>query len=405
MGAVSGGPEPAASRAVIRLRLGMFCILSGVALALAPPLHAQSVQVPLPRISPHLADDAARPPGTAPAGGTDATAFADEANPDTAVDTGDAFDSFGEDAAPQGDAAGDQPIDLSPVTAPLDAAPIPLDPNAPLDLAAPVTAPAGSADSPQPGALGSYSLEAKLTPDTPAIPEGVMWRVFADEPTTDGKMRLVGEAKGGPVTLKLRPGSYYVHASYGHAGITRKVTIAGDAPQGETVVLNAGGLRLTALVSDDQPVPTEDLRFDIYAPDDNGADGRVMVMENAPEAEVIGLNAGVYHVVCRYGDANAVVRADIKVEPGKLTEATVYQKAARLTLKLVEDHGGEALANTLWSVVTPAGESVIESVGAFPSVVLSAGDYTAIAKHDGKIFEQNFTVEAGLNRDVEVLLK
>ena len=41
--------------------------------------------------------------------------------------------------------------------------------------------------------------------------------------------------------------------------------------------------------------------------------------------------------------------------PGKLTEAAVYQKAARLTLKLVSEHGGEAIANTAWSVVTPSG--------------------------------------------------
>jgi hypothetical protein len=51
--------------------------------------------------------------------------------------------------------------------------------------------------------------------------------------------------------------------------------------------------------------------------------------------------------------------------------------------------------------VTPAGESV----GAFPSVVLAAGDYTAIAKHGDQTFERKFTVEAGLNRDVEVLIQ
>jgi hypothetical protein len=60
---------------------------------------------------------------------------------------------------------------------------------------------------------------------------------------------------------------------------------------------------------------------------------------------------------CHYGDANAIIRADIRVEPGKLTEATLYQQAARVTLKLVENHGGEALANTQWSVVTSAGEA------------------------------------------------
>jgi ketopantoate hydroxymethyltransferase len=158
-----------------------------------------------------------------------------------------------------------------------------------------------------------------------------------------------------------------------------------------------------ALVGKDQPLSASDVSFNIYAPEEDGAEERAIVVSNAPAGRIIGLNAGTYHVVCRYGDANAVVRADIRVEAGKLTEAAMYQKAARLTLKLVSEHGGEALANTAWSVVTSAGETVAGSVGAFPSVVLAAGEYTAIAKHDGKIYERTFTVEPGLNRDMEVL--
>jgi hypothetical protein len=77
--------------------------------------------------------------------------------------------------------------------------------------------------------------------------------------------------------------------------------------------------------------------------------------------------------------------------------------ALEAALKLVEAHGGEAIADTAWSVVTPAGESVVESVGAFPSVVLAEGDYTAVARHDDRIFQANFSVVPGLNRDIEVL--
>jgi hypothetical protein len=98
-----------------------------------------------------------------------------------------------------------------------------------------------------------------------------------------------------------------------------------------------------------------------------------------------------------------VVRSDIRVQAGKLTDVTVSHRAAVITLKLVSDRGGEALANTAWSVVTPSGETVTDSVGAFPSVVLAVGEYTAIARHDGRIFERNFVVEAGLDRDVEVI--
>jgi hypothetical protein len=37
--------------------------------------------------------------------------------------------------------------------------------------------------------------------------------------------------------------------------------------------------------------------------------------------------------------------------------------------------------------------------------VLAAGDYKAIATHDGRKFETDFKVEPAVNRDVEVLLR
>ena len=101
--------------------------------------------------------------------------------------------------------------------------------------------------------------------------------------------------------------------------------------------------------------------------------------------KVVGLTAGFYHIVSRYGTANAQSRADIRVDAGKLTEATLFQKAARLTLKLVQNHGGEAVADTVWSVQDSSGDTVVGNmVSAFPSVILAAGDYTATVRHAGK---------------------
>jgi hypothetical protein len=249
-----------------------------------------------------------------------------------------------------------------------------------------------------------FVLEAQLQADGSALPSGITWRVFAPHPGPDGKLPLIGEARGGAIEVRLAPGDYLVHAAYGRAGATKKISVSARGGS-DKLVINAGGLKLSALVGSDEPLTAEEVSFDIYAPDEDGSDERVLLVPDAPPEQVIGLNAGIYHVICRYGDANAVVRADIRVDAGKLTEATIYQKAARLTLKLVSAHGGEALANTSWTIITPQGDSVIESVGAFPSVVLASGDYTAVASHQGRNYERNFTVEAGLDRDVEVIAK
>ena len=264
-------------------------------------------------------------------------------------------------------------------------------------------------DAPDPGPptdirQGSFTLEARLTADGAALKDGVDWRIFGDKAGSDGNLPLLGQASGGVIYVRLDPGTYYIHAAFGRAGLARKIEV--KQPTGGAVfVLNAGGMRLTAMNGKDTPLTGGDISFDIYAPDEGGAGDRYLLMPNAPPGKVIALAAGIYHVVSHYGDANAVVRADIKVDAGKLTEATVYQKAARLTLKLVEVHGGEAIANTEWSVMTPDGDKVVESVGAFPSMVLAAGQYKAVALHDGTSYQTDFVVQPGIDRDVEVLLK
>jgi hypothetical protein len=345
------------------------------------PSLAQKRDVPIPRVSPLKATAAPGNSGEA---------------------SGDVEPTEGEFLTPEADlAAGALPAEGD--SDPGIDAPLSLAPDQPIDLGPRAGDSAQSGFDDDPGAMGSLTLDAKLFPDGPTLAAGVAWRVFAGELGPDGHMQLLKESQGGPFSVRLKPGTYFVHAAYGRAGATRKVILGTDAAI-DTVILNAGGLRLAALVGKDQTLPSEDVSFDIYAPDEGGSDERILIVSDAPPMSLIGLNAGTYHVVCRYGDANAIVRADIRVEAGKITDAAVYQKAARLTLKLVEEHGGEALANTSWSVVTTSGDVVSDAVGAFPSVVLAAGEYTAIARHEGKLFERNFTVEAGLNRDVEVLL-
>jgi hypothetical protein len=249
---------------------------------------------------------------------------------------------------------------------------------------------------------GSYTLEARLAPDGPPLGDGVKWRIFADTLGTDGHMQMLGQADGGIVYFGLNPGTYYVHAAFGRAGATRKLTVT-DRTGGQVVVLNAGGMRLSAINGKDTALGAGDVTFDIYAPDEAGAEERFLLVPNAPPGHIISLNAGTYHVVCKYGSGNAVVRADIKIDAGKLSDATLFEKAAKLTLKLVEQHGGEALADTQWSITTPDGDQVAQTVGAFPTVVLAAGNYIAVAKHEGADFKANFTVDTGTDRDVEVL--
>jgi hypothetical protein len=89
----------------------------------------------------------------------------------------------------------------------------------------------------------------------------------------------------------------------------------------------------------------------------------------------------------------------------KLTDATVTHRAAIITLKLVNERGGEAIADTQWSVLTPGGDVIKESIGAFPRVILAEGDYRVIARNDNKTYERAFKVITGVDGEVEVLTR
>ena len=195
-----------------------------------------------------------------------------------------------------------------------------------------------------PGHGHRLTLEARLVPDGPTLTNGLVWRVFGSQPGSNGQLPLYAEtAPGGTTTVQLPPGDYFVHAAFGRAGATKHVIIA-NGDQKESLVIDAGGLKLNSVLGDDRPIPPGQLTFEVLQPDETGE--LVTVVPNAAPGRILRLSAGKYHVVSRYGNVNAVVRADIEVEAGKLTEAVMRHTGAEVTLKLVSEEGGEAIANT-----------------------------------------------------------
>lgn len=282
------------------------------------------------------------------------------------------------------------------------AAPKPAAPATPKTT--PVTPSATQAATPAPLAEKlTLDLSATVTDDGPAITSGLVWRVFVDNGMNgdEQNLKLVATASGGDAEFKLDRGTYIVHAAYGRAGKTIKIDL--NTPQrSESISLDAGGVKLNALLTGDIAIPSDKLTFDVYSRDaDSGGERQALVIGAAANT-VIRLNADTYQVVSHYGNVNATVRAEVHVQAGKLTEATLYQKAAEVTLKLVAEPGGEALTNVDWQVLTPAGVQVAESEGTFAQMVLAEGDYAVVAKHKDKVYTRNFSVESGYNREIEV---
>lgn len=254
-------------------------------------------------------------------------------------------------------------------------------------------------------------LSAVLTPaDAAPVRGGIRWRIFEETPGDDGARRLVAETKDAAPAQELPDGVYIVHAAFGLAGATRRVVIEGGNVS-ERLGLNAGGLKLIDMLGD-TPIPAQRLAISIYVPERGNSEAK-LVLANAQGGEILCLPEGAYHIVSTLldttqgsqGDNNAtnsVITADLRVAAGKLIEATLRHRAATMTLKLVNQRGGEALANTSFSVLTPGGDVIRELIGAFPSLVLAEGEYVVIARHDGKTYQETFRVQSTQDREVEI---
>jgi hypothetical protein len=172
----------------------------------------------------------------------------------------------------------------------------------------------------------------------------------------------------------------------------------------EVFEIAGGGLRIEGRVGNVK-IPTGQISFDIHQGSQFELSDRRPIVSSVQTGAVVLVPEGTYYILSKYGDGNAVVRSDIRVVAGKLTDITVTHRAAQIMFKLVSKRGGEALANTDWAVLSPAGDTITETKGAFPRVILAEGEYKIIARNDNKVYQQDLTVIPGVDGEIEVLAR
>jgi hypothetical protein len=294
------------------------------------------------------------------------------------------------------------PLELAPPSRPVSLPP----PQGPTLQAAPPTAAAVVPAIPMvPAGQVALMVSARFGREPPNISGALHWRIYPDKPDANGVFRMLREERAAAPIFVLPPGSYVVHVAFGLATAAKKVQLRSETVR-ETFEITAGGARFEGRVGDSR-IPPGQVTFDVFRGSqfESGAIDRRAFASNVAAADVVLLPEGSYYVVSNYGNSNATVRSDIRVQSGKLTDVVVNHRAAVITLKLVAASGGEALANTQWSVLTPGGDVVKEAIGAFPKVVLAEGEYSVVAKNDDKTFNGKFKVEPGVDREIEVLAR
>jgi hypothetical protein len=270
----------------------------------------------------------------------------------------------------------------------------------PVDPAAAVTPATDAIDAAVAATPQPVTLSARITQEGAPIPDGLVWRIFDTVPDASGELALVAKSELGAPTVELPPGEYVVHVAYGRAQTSEPLSVVPGTNE-KAFILEAGALRLNSAVSGDIAIPAGLLKFDIFTAGEEN--DRAMVAEGLAPNDIVTLNAGTYHIVSYFGSVNAVVRADLRVEAGQLTDATLYHHASQVGFKLVSETGGEAIADVEWTVKTADGATVFTELGAFPSTVLAEGDYLVLAKQGEQVFSREFQVQPGSAREIEVL--
>ena len=269
---------------------------------------------------------------------------------------------------------------------------------------------------PVPGS-GRLFLSATFGGAATTLVSGVRWRIFQERADANNQRVLVTDTSELAPSLTLPDGDYIVHASYGLAAVTRRIVIASNNVN-ERIPLNAGALKISGRLGEAEIQPNR-LKIDIYVPERTDQREKLVAANLKPD-EMIRMPEGTYRIVSTYLDSNvspsapsiaglpanatnSVINAEVRIEPGKLTEAIVRHRASSITLKLVNATGGEALANTSFTVLTPGGDVIREMIGAFPRLVLAEGEYTVIARRDGRTHQMTLKVSANIDREVEVM--
>ncbi len=242
--------------------------------------------------------------------------------------------------------------------------------------------------------VGQVNVAARVIKGAAPMEGGVSWAVYSSD--NGAAERRVAMSNAGRAEFKLPAGNYIIKASLGLARAQAPVVVRGGQKTSRDIVFNAGGLKLSSVVSGGKEGKSTKISYTI-----RDAKGRVLA-RNIGANRIIHLNAGSYGITSHYGTTNSIVKAELEVLPGKLTEATLSHNAGRVTFKLTEKRGGAPFSGVEWKITRSDGEIIVTSKTATPAYILASGTYKAIAKHKGKVYRSSFIVRPGEDKTKEV---
>ena len=239
-----------------------------------------------------------------------------------------------------------------------------------------------------------------------AVNSGLRWDVYSVEKNIDGKRKFFNGNYDTKPKFMLPQGKYYVVAKRGNAFLARDIEVSAGKRTDELFVLNAGLMRLSAVLADGKETVAKGMRWDVYSIDKNLEGKRQHFNGNYEATPAFTFNKGKYFVVAKLG--SAIKSAEVEINSGKLTETIVNLNAGQVKLIAKAKDGKTVSKGLRWDVYSADQDldgnrkNFGGNYEASPIFTLPSGKYLVVVKVGGTKANFDLTVNSGDSKRVDV---
>lgn len=234
---------------------------------------------------------------------------------------------------------------------------------------------------------GHLKLSATASEGGPVLEDAVFF-IYADNEGLPP--REVARSELARPEFDLAAGQYRIAAQWGAARVEQPLTVKAGASLSETIVLDAGTVKLTAvLAGSDKPIDRQ-LIYKVYAMSGEQGTTTQAAATSARPTPVLYLKSGKYRIESQYGWHNARQTREVDVNAGQTTDLLFEHKACEVKLTLAIAPNTPAPGRVKWTVKYANGGTVLISQDDAPLLVLQAGSYQAVAQYGNKTYSRAF---------------
>lgn len=248
-----------------------------------------------------------------------------------------------------------------------------------------------------------------LTAGGEPLTDKLAYSVEKPEKNIEGKREQVSYSYDAQPVFKLPAGKYVVVVKYGDAGAEAEVEVRDGEAVSQTLVLNAGYLKMAALPKAGTKPLDDKLAYAVYT-QERDLEGKRKQMSYSYDAQpLFRLPEGKYFVTVQHGDAET--GGDVEVKAGQQTEQQLVLNVGYLSLSALPKEGAAPLADKLsYAVYTQEQDlegkrkQVSYSYDAQPLFRLPAGKYFITVQHGEAETGGDFEVTAGERKEGKLVL-